>query len=245
MKRKIALLAAALFCFAGSAKAQDTIYYKYPRLRVASRQNCDYYSLMTTNPRSNHTFEIRFNKKGEKIEEQHYYYVNREQVKVGTWKTWFPSGQQESEMQYSNNQLNGYLKTYWPDGQLKRNDTFLKDSCVGGICYDSLGNKVAHFDYHIAPQFPGGTAELFNFLKKHIFFPQTYDPASGKVIVRFLVQKDGRITDIELMNNSGKHNYMGNQVIYAIRRMPNWKPGKTDGVADAEFVLLPVTFMQN
>lgn len=233
-----------LFYLPSGAQAQDTMYYQYPRLRVASLQECDYYSLITTDPTSNNSLEIQYNQQGNKIEEQHYYISGREKVKFGIWKTWFPDGNIESEIQYANNRMNGYLKTFWPDGVIRRVDTFLNDSCIAGVCYDKKGLQIKHFDYHVPPQFPGGVEEMFKFLKRKIYFPQTYDPAEGKVIVRFLVQKDGQISDIELMNSTGKHKYMENQVLHAIKIMPDWIPGKTDGVPDAEFVLLPVTFTQ-
>lgn len=247
MKINLELTVFVIFLFLSAivVQAQDTVYYRYPRLRVASIQDCDYYSLIKTNPVSNNSLEIRYNKQGNKIEEQHYYVAGREKVKFDTWKTWFPSGQLESEIQYKNDRKNGYLKTFWPDGTPKRVDTFLNDSCVAGVCFDAQGRDIQHFDYHIPAQFPGGTEELFAFLKRKIYFPQTYDPAEGKVVVRFLVQEDGKISDIELMSNTGKYKSMENQVLHAIRKMPDWIPGKTDGVPDAELVVLPVTFIHN
>lgn len=238
---KLGCLAIGLiFCQNPCAQAQDTVYYRYPRLRVPSLQQCDYYSLITRDSVSNNIQEIQYDKSGVKQEEQHYFVLGREKVKFGTWKTWFPNGNTETVISYENSKKNGVLKTFWPDGTPKRVDTFVNDSCMAGVCYNQQGKEIKHFDYHVPPQFPGGVEALYTYLRKKIYYPQDFDLLKGKVVVRFLVTKEGAIENIELMNNTQKH--IARQVIHAVRKMPDWIPGKLDGNPDAEFVLLPVTF---
>lgn len=224
-------------------QAQDTIFYRYPRLRVPSLEKCDYYSLVTKDSLTNNIHEIQYNKSGNKLEEQHYFVLGRDKVSFGTWKTWFPDGTLKTEITYNDNKKNGLLRTFWPDGTPKRVDTFVNDSCVAGVCYNGQGRKIEHFDYHIPPQFPGGVEALFAYLKKKIYYPQRFELKEDKVIVRFLVTEKGTIDHIELLNNPEK--FMGRQVLHAIKHMPDWIPGKLDGVPDEEFVQLPVTFIKN
>lgn len=233
----------ALFFFA-SGYGQDTVYYQYPRLRVPSLKSCDYYSLITKDAVNNHTQEVQYNKQGKKLEEEHYFYLGREKINIGIWKTWYPNGQLKSEIAYGDDgKMNGELKTFWQDGSPKRVDTFSNDSLVSGVCFSQSGQKIPHFDYHISPHFPGGVEKLYDFLRKNIFYPQTYQPLSGKVIARFLVNEKGEIEDIQIMNETGE--FMSKQVIHAIKKMPDWIPGELDGEPDSEYVLLPVSFTRN
>lgn len=225
-----------------TAQAQDTVFYRYPRLRVPSMEQCNYYSLITKDSFTNKIQEIQYNKSGNKVEEQYYFITGRDKINTGTWKTWFPDGTLETEISYENNKKNGLLKTFWPDGTPKRVDTFVNDSCVAGTCYNQQGKEIEHFDYHIPPQFPGGVEALFTYLRKKIYYPQRFELKEGKVMARFLVTKEGTIEHIELLNNPEK--FMGRQVIRAIKQMPDWIPGKLDGEPDEEFVLLPVTFIR-
>lgn len=224
------------------AQTNDTVFYQYSRTRVATFKLCDYYSFIETDEATGLIKEVQFNKKHEKTEEQFYIIADNKKIKEGVWTTWHSNGQIESETPYKNNKITGLLKTYWPDGTPKRADSLFADNFVSGECYNEKGKKIKHFPYHIEPEFQGGVEALYRYLKRKIYYPQTYDVTRGEVIVRFLVRKDGSIDNVEVLNVTKE--FMAKQVTEAIWKMPRWKPGKVDGEPRDEFVLLPVTFMR-
>ncbi|HET8572232.1 MAG TPA: energy transducer TonB [Edaphocola sp.] len=226
-----------------AAKAQDTVYYRLPRLRVTGLKDCDYYSVKTKDPVSNNIHELQFRPDGQQLEEQHYYVLDREKIKYGRWQTWYADGKLKSVINYKDNRKDGMLETYWPNGQLKRRDTFVNDSCISGICYDRSGKELKHFDYETPAHFPGGNEALYDYLFRKIYFPQSFQPLEGKVVVRFLVTDSGKIEDLTIMNNPEKN--MAGQVLHAFKKMPEWVPATIDGEPMSEYVTFPVSFVRN
>ncbi len=49
----------------------------------------------------------------------------------------------------------------------------------------------------------------------------------GKVIVQFVVNKDGSIVDLVVVRSV--HPYLDKEVFRVIKTMPKWKPGKQRG----------------
>lgn len=227
--------------------AQDTVYYRTPRLRVASLKDCDYYSVKTKDTASNNIRELRFRPDGSQLEEEHYYVLGQETVKYGRWQSWYANGKLKSVVNYKDNRKSGAMETYWPNGQLKRRDTFANDSCAGGICYDESGKEIAHFDYETTAHFPGGQEALNKYLLRKIYFPQTAQPvAEGeneKVVLRFLVTDNGKIDDLTIMNNPDKN--MAGQVLHAFKKMPKWVPAMVDGEPVSQYITFPVSFIRN
>jgi protein TonB len=89
------------------------------------------------------------------------------------------------------------------------------------------------------PQFPGGKEALEKYLKKHIqFTPMAMDAgAEGKVYISFVVDVDGSIQNVKILND--KVGYGCAQIaVNVIKNMPTWTPGNNNGH------LVPVQLMQ-
>lgn len=88
----------------------------------------------------------------------------------------------------------------------------------------------------------GGEAALYAFLQKNIKFPDAAkkNNVRGKVIVSFIVDKDGSIADISIMKDIGGG--CGDEAKRVIQLMPKWKPAIQNGVPIKHKVVLPVQF---
>jgi len=95
------------------------------------------------------------------------------------------------------------------------------------------------------PEFPGGQAELMKFIQQNIVYPDDARSAGieGKVIAQFIVNEDGRISDITVLR--GIYPGCDSEVIRVLTRMPQWKPGKQNGTTVKVYFKLPVTFKLN
>lgn len=62
----------------------------------------------------------------------------------------------------------------------------------------------------------------------------------GKVYLKFIVRKDGRITDVSLIR--GAHERLDNEAIRLVNVMPRWIPGIKDHENVDSYVRLPFTF---
>ncbi len=92
------------------------------------------------------------------------------------------------------------------------------------------------------PQFPGGNAELMKFIDSNLKYPQlaVKDSIQGRVILRFVVGKDGSLTNIRVQK--GLESSCDNEAIRVVKLMPKWIPGKQNGQNLPVYFTLPVVF---
>jgi protein TonB len=92
------------------------------------------------------------------------------------------------------------------------------------------------------PEFPGGMAECMKFLGKNIKYPtiSQENGVSGKVIVQFVVNKDGSVVDPVVVRSVDP--YLDKEALRVINTMPKWKPGKQRGKPVRVRYTVPVTF---
>lgn len=92
------------------------------------------------------------------------------------------------------------------------------------------------------PEFPGGMGECLKFLGKNIKYPtiSQENGVQGKVIVQFVVNKDGTIVDPVVVRSVDP--YLDKEALRVIATMPKWKPGKQRGKAVRVKYTVPVTF---
>ena len=93
------------------------------------------------------------------------------------------------------------------------------------------------------PEFPGGMQALMDFLRENIKYPRiSRDSGSeGRVIVRFTVNSDGSIQDVEVAESSGDI-CLDKEAVRVVGMMPKWIPGREEGKPVRVKFVLPVNF---
>jgi periplasmic protein TonB len=81
----------------------------------------------------------------------------------------------------------------------------------------------------VSPEFPGGMAKFYSYLQKNYRYPAMAreQGVSGKVIMQFVVERDGSLTDIKVLRDLGLGT--GEEAIRLLKSMPKWKPGIQNG----------------
>jgi periplasmic protein TonB len=94
----------------------------------------------------------------------------------------------------------------------------------------------------IMPEFPGGLTALQRFLSRNLKPPADgMEPGSIiKVLVKFVVDRDGSITGIEFEQSGGRE--YDNEVLRVMKKMPSWKPGMQNGRTVRVYFKIPVVF---
>lgn len=92
------------------------------------------------------------------------------------------------------------------------------------------------------PDFPGGQKKLFKWLSANIKYPKEAqaNKEQGRVIVRFVIGKDGKVTDAKVVRSISPS--LNKEALRLIKAMPWWKPGEKDGLPVAVRFTLPITF---
>ena len=92
------------------------------------------------------------------------------------------------------------------------------------------------------PEFPGGNGALMDYLRENMNYPAIAKEkgTQGRVIVRFVVNKEGKIVSPEVARSVDS--YLDEEAIRLIKGMPDWTPGMQGGKAVDVVYTLPVFF---
>ena len=94
----------------------------------------------------------------------------------------------------------------------------------------------------VEPEFPGGTQALLEFVSACMRYPkQSMDAGiQGKVMVSFVVDVDGGVTDVEILK--GVENLLDWEAKRIVKRLPRFSPGIRNGRPSRFKYTLPVNF---
>lgn len=125
-------------------------------------------------------------------------------------------------------------------------ETAATDSLRGRVAGVTAGNSKDDgrvFDVvEEQPRYPGGTNALMTYLRDNIKYPAEAAKAGiqGKVIVQFVVGKDGTVRDVKPIRNISPE--LDAEAVRVVAAMPKWVPGYQRGEAVNVRYTLPVNF---
>lgn len=92
------------------------------------------------------------------------------------------------------------------------------------------------------PMYPGGDAALMGYLRDNIHYPTiaAENGVQGRVVVGFVVERDGSITDVKILR--GVDPSLDREAMRVVKSMPRWNPGKQNGSAVRVKYQVPVSF---
>jgi periplasmic protein TonB len=93
----------------------------------------------------------------------------------------------------------------------------------------------------VNPVFPGGQNAMSNFFSKNITLPENSGKAiKGKVFVRFMVKKNGELSNIYLVK--GLSDACNQEALRVVKKMPSWIPATQDKKNVNAWYILPIYF---
>lgn len=97
----------------------------------------------------------------------------------------------------------------------------------------------------VMPQFPGGQIAMMKYIMENMKYPEQAmkEGIQGRVTVRFIVEKDGSISDVKPVLSV--HPLLNKEAVRVVESMPKWTPGKQNGKPVRVRFNLPVMFKLN
>ncbi len=179
----------------------------------------------------------------------------------GKWIEYYDTTQRlvEGEQLFNNYKKEGQWREYYKGGQLKTLSEYRNDTFKFRVYYDTSGNVTDTVDYEMdnynyedaiatknndaLEKLPKPSYDPFMFLVKNLIYPP--EPRDrgidGSYKVRFVVDTDGSITDIEVVSEY-HHIDLAKAGLLVISKYPPWSPGIQDGEPVKAYFTLPVTF---
>ncbi len=94
----------------------------------------------------------------------------------------------------------------------------------------------------VMPRYPGGEAEMMKFLAMNLRYPEAAMKSgkSGRVVVRFVVSKTGKVENPEIMRGISPE--LDAEALRVVGTLPDFIPGQSDGKPVACHYALPISF---
>lgn len=165
--------------------------------------------------------------------------------RMGTEKLYYSSSQLKAELPYAGGEFHGLLRSWWENGQLRREDHFSEGKLVKGSCFDEQGNPAEHYPYLVDAAFPGGDAASNNFLRTTLRYPTEARNSGimGTVFAGFTVDKEGNITQLHIAK--GVSPSLDAMTLETLSKMPKWIPALQDGELVEQYQRMPVRYVLN
>ena len=94
----------------------------------------------------------------------------------------------------------------------------------------------------VMPAFPGGEQAMLDYISQNMRYPELAREMGiqGTVIVRFAVEKDGRISTPEVVKSVDRT--LDREGLRLVGQMPKWSPGSVGGTPTGVIMMLPIRF---
>jgi len=94
----------------------------------------------------------------------------------------------------------------------------------------------------VRPKYPGGDMALRTFIVNKLKYPKeaVEKGLTDIVYVKFLVTKDGKVTDVEVVK--GNYEILNNEAIRVVKMMPDFKPALKDDKPVDAYMTIPINF---
>ena len=116
---------------------------------------------------------------------------------------------------------------------------------LGACAQTSVANPEPVYDLatvEVAPKFPGGREAMYAFISanQHYQDSTTIHEVQGKVYVRFVVEKDGSISEKSVVKDVDP--FLDEEALRLVDIMPRWTPGLIAGQPVRTRLILPFSF---
>ena len=131
------------------------------------------------------------------------------------------------------------------EGTKDRTDVAIRNDIAVNTNESEEKKEVANKVFDVVeqmPSFPGGNEALMKFLQDNVKYPVVAQEngVQGRVVVSFVVEKDGSITDVKVVRSVDPS--LDKEAARVVKSMPRWIPGKQNGAAVRVKYNVPVSF---
>lgn len=97
----------------------------------------------------------------------------------------------------------------------------------------------------VMPSYPGDMTECYMFIARQMHYPEEAEEKGieGRVLIRFVVEKDGRLTNFEVIESPDP--LLSNEALRVLKQMPKWIPAKNKGKDVRCRYSMPILFRLN
>ncbi len=122
-------------------------------------------------------------------------------------------------------------------------ETYDNDNLISGISIGKNGDTIKYSKARgIEPSYNGGLKAFYSYLGNNIHYPD-YEKAhniKGKVLITFVVEKDGSLTDVRILRHVSRN--IDAEALRVVKDSPNWIAGIEYGRHVRVQYTVPISF---
>lgn len=94
------------------------------------------------------------------------------------------------------------------------------------------------------PSFKTGVDDFFKYINDNLNYPEweLKNKIEGRVIISFVVEKDGSLSDIKILRIPKESKNLGNEAFRIVKKMPRWIPAENNNKVVRSYYVIPVIF---
>ena len=145
------------------------------------------------------------------------------------------------EGDYKDGFKEGVWKGSYNSGKSSYEETYQLNKLISGT-NTTDGKTYTYTMILVAPQFKGGINQFYKYIGNAIRYPKdaVISNVTGKVVLSFVIQKDGNITDILVIKSV--HPSVDAEAIRVIKASPKWIPALERGLPVKIKYTIPIKF---
>jgi TonB family protein len=246
MKKTLLL---ALSLLAMHVCAQDTLYYDSAKQLIGNAPGAKYIEIIrcaADNPQKCSAAMMLID--SNRIVTNLRYADYEKKILHGRCSYWAPDGKLVHEIMYENGKKHGEEKFFYATGAVKKTYNWdqgrLKNTSLhninGSIAISNVKEEPG--ESVVEPSFPGGEQALFRQLSRTVVYPESMmrKGIDGSVVVTFMVEADGKMTDIKVI--SSPHKELSEALLKAMSELPSWIPAVVNNEPTRAKYTLPFQF---
>ncbi len=163
-------------------------------------------------------------------------------IKSGLSVKFHNNGKTKSEIGFLNNVYHGKLKTFYENGQLKRDEKYQEGKLLESQCHGINGKDTTNYPFEVNARFPGGEKALMKYISTNIKYPNKARKKGieGVVQIKFVVNSLGDIENSKVLKSVDP--FLDNEAMRVIEEMGKWIPAEMDGEKTSMSFTLPIKF---
>ncbi|MDO7852647.1 energy transducer TonB [Hymenobacter convexus] len=164
-------------------------------------------------------------------------------ITLGPRTTYYDSGATHTKEDLVANKRQGEFVVYYPDGKVKRRETYEANERKTAECYAPDGSVLPYYPYEVMPTYKGGgTEKIVRAIQANVRYPAEAlrNGTEGRVFVSFRVSATGAVEDVRVVRGLGSA--LDAETIAAVKKLSNFTPGMQDGEPAAVTFTLPITY---
>lgn len=138
---------------------------------------------------------------------------------------------------------NGVRVGKWEGSDEKFKITFKEEyengKLINGVSTDSISVEHRYTIVQEGAKPRKGYEHFYKYIGKKFKFSKKTEGKGGKIILTFIVEKDGSISDIKVLRSAGED--LDNEAIRVVKAYPDWEPGNYRGRVARVLYSIPIT----